>query len=231
MPLLCTQYFCCNAQKWIILGLSLQPGTARRKNQARAEYAEGGGSLSAGIRPHAQAMIIMAEVQSAAPKSKPKPVAAIGTDSKFEMPKFEMPKFEMPKFEIPPWKSRRHSAKPRRRASRRPMITTTRSRARPSRPPTFLKRPIATASKGCSGYGLKLIETTRANSNAAFDLFGDSVDREVVFEVVEKTTAYMRTQFDTVTAQAKELTEHAQKVATDTAEPLKGSISSFGKAA
>ena len=51
-------------------------------------------------------------------------------------------------------------------------------------------------------------------------------------EVVEKTTAYMRTQFDTVTAQAKELAEHAQKVATETAEPIKESISTtFNKAA
>ena len=49
--------------------------------------------------------------------------------------------------------------------------------------------------------------------------------------MVEKTTAYMRAQFDTVTAQAKELTEHAQKVATDTAEPIKESISSMTKAA
>jgi hypothetical protein len=50
-------------------------------------------------------------------------------------------------------------------------------------------------------------------------------------EAVEKTTGYMRTQFDTLTAQAKELSEHAQKVATETAEPIKESISSFSKAA
>jgi hypothetical protein len=49
--------------------------------------------------------------------------------------------------------------------------------------------------------------------------------------VVEKTTAYMRTQFETLTAQVKELTEHAQKVATDTAEPIKSTISTMGKAA
>ena len=46
------------------------------------------------------------------------------------------------------------------------------------------------------------------------------------------TSAFMRNQFETMTAQAKELSEHAQKVATETAEPIKESISStFNKAA
>ena len=46
----------------------------------------------------------MADIQSAqsAPqKCKPKPVAAIASDSKFDMPKYEMPKFEIPKFDMP----------------------------------------------------------------------------------------------------------------------------------
>ena len=42
----------------------------------------------------------------------------------------------------------------------------------------------------------------------------------------------MRTQFDTVTAQGKELAGLAQKVATETAEPIKESVTSaFNKAA
>ena len=76
----------------------------------------------------------------------------------------------------------------------------------------MLEETYATASKGCSGYGLKVIETARANSNAAFDLFGELLTAKSYSEVVEKTTAYMRTQFETVTAQAKELSEQAQKV-------------------
>jgi hypothetical protein len=46
-------------------------------------------------------------------------------------------------------------------------------------------------------------------------------------EVVEKSTAYMRSQFETMTAQAKSLGEEAQKVATETAEPVKESFASF----
>ncbi len=62
-------------------------------------------------------------------------------------------------------------------------------------------------------------------SNAAFDLFGELFAAKSYAEVVEKTTHYMRTQFDTVTAQVKELTEHAKKGATKTIEPIKETIS------
>jgi hypothetical protein len=76
-----------------------------------------------------------------------------------------------------------------------------------------------------------LIETARANSNAAFDLMTELMTAKSYAEVVEKTTAYLRTQFETATTQAKELSEHAQKVARETTEPLKESFASFGKTA
>ena len=96
----------------------------------------------------------------------------------------------------------------------------------------MLEDSYAKASKGFSGYGLKLIETARANSNAAFDLFGEVLSAKSVSEVVELYTAFARTQFDTVTAQTKELADHAQKVATETVEPIKESFTSaFSKAA
>jgi hypothetical protein len=46
-------------------------------------------------------------------------------------------------------------------------------------------------------------------------------------EMVELSTAHARKQFESMTAQSKELVSIAQKVATDTAEPVK---ESFGKA-
>ena len=51
-------------------------------------------------------------------------------------------------------------------------------------------------------------------------------------EMVEITSGYLRKQFDVLTAQAKDLTQHAQKVAADTAEPMKeGLTTAFKKAA
>ncbi len=173
----------------------------------------------------------MAEMQTnTTVKNKPK-VASVSSEAKFEMPKFEMPKFEMPKFEIPtmevPPAFREVAEKGMAQAKQNyEKFKTTAEQAT-----DMMEETYATASKGCSGYGLKVIETARANANAAFDLYGELLSAKSYSEVVELTTSYMRSQFDTVTAQAKEWTEHAQKVATETAEPIKESIASFGKAA
>ncbi len=96
----------------------------------------------------------------------------------------------------------------------------------------MLEDTYTTASKGCSEYGIKLIETARTNSNAAFDTLGEMLTAKSFAEAIELYTGYMRAQFDTITTQAKELTDHAQKVATDTVEPIKeGFTSAFNKAA
>jgi phasin len=155
---------------------------------------------------------------------KPKPVAVAAPA--FEMPKFEMPKFEIPKMEVPA--AFREIAE-KGLAQAKENYEKVKSAA--EKATDTLETAYTTAASGCSDYGLKLIETARSNSNAAFDLYGELLGAKSYSEVVEKTTAYMRTQFETMTAQAKALTEHAQKVATDTAEPIKETISTMGKAA
>lgn len=171
---------------------------------------------------------------SATPKSK-KPVASIAAPV-FELPKFEMPKFEMPKFEIPNFEmpSMEMPAAFREMAEKgiaQAKENYEKMKGAAEQATEVLEDTYTTASKGCTDYGLKLIEHARTNSNAAFDLYGELLTAKSFAEVVEKTTAYVRGQFDTVTAQAKELVECAQKAANDTAEPLKESFSSFGKAA
>jgi phasin len=179
----------------------------------------------------------MAEPQIAAvtPKTKPKSVAtsaSVFEMPKFEMPKFEMPKFEMPKFDMPnvevPAAFREMAEKGVAQAKEgyEKMKTAAEDATE------LLEETYATASKGCSGYGLKVIETARANSNATFDLFGEVLSAKSVSEVVELYTAFVRKQFETVSTQAKELADHAQKVATETVEPIKESFTTaFSKAA
>jgi phasin len=154
------------------------------------------------------------------PKAKPKAVAT-------SMPAFEMPKFEMPKMEVPTaFREIAEKGVAQAKANYEKMKSAAEDATE------MLEDTYATASKGCSGYGLKLIETARANSNAAFDLMGELLTAKSYAEMVELTTAYMRAQFDTMSAQAKELADHAQKVATDTVEPIKeGFTSAFSKAA
>jgi phasin len=178
-------------------------------------------------------MTVMAEITStpaATAKAKPKPVAV--SASIFEMPKFEMPKFEIPKFEMPNVEMPAAFRELAEKGIAQAKDNYDKIKSAAEHATDVLEDTYATASKGANGYGLKLIETARTNSNAAFDLVGELLTAKSYSEVVEKTTAYMRTQFDTVTLQAKELAEHAQKVATETAEPIKDSLSStFNKAA
>jgi len=173
----------------------------------------------------------MAEtIATATPKAKSKPVAVGATafeTPKFEMPRFEMPKFEMPKFEVPA--AFREFAE-KGIAQAKENYEKVKSVAEEAT--DVLEDTYSTASKGCASYGLKVIETTRANSDAAFDLMSELMTAKSYSEMVELYSTYLRKQFDAMVTQAKELSEHAQKVAADTAEPIKESISNgFNKAA
>ncbi len=178
----------------------------------------------------------MSEFENVAvtPKSKPK---AVTTASVFEMPKFEMPKFEMPKFDMLKFDMPNMEVPAAFREIAEKGVTQAKAnyekmKSAAEEATEMLEDAYATASKGYAGYGLKVIETVRANSNAAFDLFGQMLTAKSYSEVVELTTAYARAQFDTATAQAKELADHAQKVATETVEPIKeGFTNAFSKAA
>jgi phasin len=156
----------------------------------------------------------MSAVENPTPKSKPKAAPAPAANV-FEMPKFDMPKFEMPT-------AFREIAE-KGIAMAKDNYEKVKGVAEEAT--DVLEETYSTASKGCSSYGLKVIDAARVNSNATFDLFGELLTAKSYAEVVERSTAFMRKQFETVTAQTKELVEEAQKVATETAEPIKGSFS------
>jgi phasin len=95
-----------------------------------------------------------------------------------------------------------------------------------------LETTYSTASKGASDYGLKMIEAARVNTNAAFDFAGELMAAKTLSEIVELSSTHARKQFEALTQQTKELNALAQKVATDTAEPIKSGMSkAFAKVA
>jgi phasin len=149
-------------------------------------------------------------------RSKPAPASA-----GFDMPKFELPNFDLPKMEIPA-AFREFAEKSVSQAKE----TYERMKSAAEEATDVLEDTYATATKGVSDYGLKVIEAARANTNAAFDFATQLMTVKSVAEVVELSTAHSRKQFEALTAQSKELAAIAQKVATDTAEPVK---ESFGK--
>jgi phasin len=77
------------------------------------------------------------------------------------------------------------------------------------------------ATKGASDYALKVIEATRVNTNSAFDFCTELMTVKSFSEVIELSTAHSRKQFEAVAAQTKELGALAQKVTTETFEPVK----------
>jgi phasin len=150
-------------------------------------------------------------------KAKPIPGPAA---SAFEFPKFEIPTFEMPKIEVPA-AFREFAEKGASQAKE----TYEKMKAAAEEATDVLEDTYATAAKGASDYGLKLIEASRANTNAAFDFYSDLMAAKSYSDVIELSTAHARKQFEAVTAQTKELAALAQKMATETAEPMKDSVS------
>ena len=88
----------------------------------------------------------------------------------------------------------------------------------------LLEDTYSTASKGGAEYNTVALELLRANVNSTFDYFGALLSTKSVAEAVELSTSHLRKQFDVLSAQAKELSVIAQKVATETAEPIKASV-------
>ena len=80
---------------------------------------------------------------------------------------------------------------------------------------------FATASKGATEYGLKVMDVTRANTTAAFDFVGKLMSVKSPSEAVELATAHARQQFDTASQQNRELLALARKVAVEAIEPIK----------
>jgi phasin len=140
--------------------------------------------------------------------------------SAFEFPKFDMPNFEMPKMEIPA-AFREFAEKSVTQAKE----TYEKMKSAAEEATDVLEDTYSTASKGASDYGLKMIEAARLNTNSAFDFATDLMAVKSLSEFVELSTAHMRKQYEALTAQTKELATLAQKVATDTAEPVKESMS------
>jgi phasin len=84
---------------------------------------------------------------------------------------------------------------------------------------------FSNASKGASEYSAKLMEIMKANTTAGLDFAQALIGVKSPSEAMELWSSHAKTQFETFTANTKELAELAKKVATETAEPIKTSAS------
>ena len=90
---------------------------------------------------------------------------------------------------------------------------------------------FTTASKGACEYSAKLMEIMKANSTATLDFAQELIGVKSPTEAIELWSAFAKKQFEAFTANAKDLAELSQKVATETAEPIKASASKLFKPA
>ncbi len=137
----------------------------------------------------------------------------------FEMPKFEMPKFDMPTMEVPA--AFREFAEKGVAQSKE---AYEKMKAAAEEHNQMIESVYSTATKGATEYGQKVIEIARTNTNTMFDFFESLFGVKSPSELVELSTSHARSHFETLSAQGKELSALAQKVATDTAEPIKSGV-------
>jgi phasin len=190
----------------------------------------GGGPDDAGMPPLRKT----AMVEATTIKQKAKPAGSLGAafEGKIESPRldsspFEMPKFEIPKMEVPAaFREFAEKGVSQAKESYEKLKTAAEEAT------DVLESTYANASKGATEYGLKMIEAARINTNAAFDFAAELMSVKSFSEMIELSTGHARKQFETLSAQTKEFTALAQKVATETSEPIKSGVSKvFNKVA
>jgi phasin len=136
--------------------------------------------------------------------------------SPFGLPGYEIPKFDIPNMEMP--EAMREIAE---KGVAQSKDTLEKAKAAAEQATDLLESTYTTAAKGAADYNLKLFEIARINTSTAFDYAHELLGVKSPSELVELSTAHARKQLETMTAQTKELSELAQKVTTEFAEPLK----------
>jgi phasin len=84
-----------------------------------------------------------------------------------------------------------------------------------------LRETYSSNARSATDYGLKVFEIGNANTASAIDFFAHLLGSKSVTDVVTLTVEQARKSFDTTSVQNKELWELAEKLATETGEPIK----------
>ena len=90
---------------------------------------------------------------------------------------------------------------------------------------------FTTFSKGASEYSAKLMEIMKANTSATLDFAQELLGAKSPSEAMDLWTSHAKKHFEVFSAHSKELSELAQKVATESAEPIKANASKLFKPA
>jgi phasin len=89
-----------------------------------------------------------------------------------------------------------------------------------------LREAYSTSARGVADYTAKVIEFQGANTNSALDFLRHLLGTKSPSELLQLSATQGRKNFETTTAQGRELWELARKVASETAEPIKKGFAS-----
>ena len=84
-----------------------------------------------------------------------------------------------------------------------------------------LRETYSSNARGATDYGVKVFEIGNANTASAIDFFAHLLGSKSVTDVVTLTVEQARKAVDTASAQNKELWGLAEKLATETGEPIR----------
>ncbi|HEY0218564.1 MAG TPA: phasin [Afipia sp.] len=93
-----------------------------------------------------------------------------------------------------------------------------------------IEAAYTSASKGATDFTAKLVDIAKTNTATAFDFAQSLMGVKSLPEAFELMNAHARKQFETLSAQSKDLAEFGQKVAAEAVEPLKASAEKAFKA-
>ncbi|MDR3493905.1 MAG: phasin [Ancalomicrobiaceae bacterium] len=162
------------------------------------------------------------ETVTSAPKKTAKAApAAEKIEVKFELPKFELPKFEFPKFEVPTAEVPAAFREIAEKSVAQAQAGYAKLKAAAEETNDMIEDTYETARAGTLEFNAKALDAVKANTDAAFGFAKDLIGAKTLSEVIELQTAFARKSFETFSAQAKDLQATAQKVATETAGPVK----------
>jgi phasin len=90
---------------------------------------------------------------------------------------------------------------------------------------SMIEASFVANAKGTTDFGLKVIDIMRTNTQTAFNFADKLLSAKSPMEAIAISSDHARTHLETMTAKIKELSDLAQKAATNGISPIKNGIS------
>lgn len=88
----------------------------------------------------------------------------------------------------------------------------------------LLEDTFQTTRRGAIDFNAKALDAAKANSDATFQFVKDLMGAKTVAEAIELQSSFARNQFETFTAQAKDMQEFSTKFAGELSAPMKDAM-------